>query len=111
MGWGCIFGATHLLLEGNVGEGMVVEAVAFGGEQIYKCADSAVIWQPLLQLGGILEQLSGMQRGKEKTGQASNGQACVCGLKLRVITSGRPRLPSQSHVGAIPLIHWCQETQ
>lgn len=87
------FGATHLLLEGNVGEGVVVEAVAFGGEQIHKYADSAVIWQPLLQLGGFLEQLSGMHRGKEKRGQDSNDQARVCGLKLRVVKSVRPRLP------------------
>jgi len=36
-------GVTHLLLEGNVGEGMVVEVVAFGGEQIDEHADSAVI--------------------------------------------------------------------
>lgn len=90
---GMDFGATHLLLEGNVGEGVVVEAVAFGGEQIHKCADSTVIWQPLLQLWGFQEQLGGMHRGKEKRGQASNSQACVCGLKLRVVTSVRPRLP------------------
>lgn len=90
---GMYFGATHLLLEGNVGEGVVVEVVAFGGEQIHKCADSAVIWQPFLQLWGFQEQLGGMHRGKEKRGQASNGQACVCGLKLRVVASVRPRLP------------------
>lgn len=90
---GMDFGATHLLLEGNLGEGVVVEAVAFGGEQIHKCADSTVIWQPLLQLWGFQEQLGGMHRGKEKRGQASNSQACVCGLKLRVVTSMRPRLP------------------
>lgn len=67
---GMYFGATHLLLEGDVGEGVVVEAVAFGGEQIHKCADSTVIWQPLLQLWGFLEQLDGMHRGKEKRSQA-----------------------------------------
>ena len=66
---------THLLLEGNVGEGMVVEIVAFGHEQINKCADSAVTRQPLLQLGGFLEQLDGIYGGREKRGQASRVQA------------------------------------
>ena len=72
---GMCSGVTHLLLEGDVGEGMVVEVVAFGGEQINEHADSAVIRQPLLQLGGFLEQLDGMHGGREKRGQASRVQA------------------------------------
>lgn len=74
-GMGVCSGVTHLLLEGDVGEGMVVEVVAFGGEQINERADSAVIQQPLLQLGGFLEQLGGRHGGTEKRGQASRVQA------------------------------------
>lgn len=69
-GMGMCFDVTHLLLEGNFGEGMVVEVVAFGGEQINEHADSAVIRQSLLQLRGFLEQLGGMHGGTEKRGQA-----------------------------------------
>lgn len=58
-------GITHLLPEGDVGEGMVIEVVAFGGEQINKCCDGAVIWQPILQLGGFLEQLDGTHGGRK----------------------------------------------
>lgn len=68
-------GITHLLLEGDVGEGMVVEVVAFGGEQINKHGDGTVIWQPLLQLRGFLEQLDGMCGGRKKKGQARRVQA------------------------------------
>lgn len=66
---------THLFLEGNIGEGVVVEVIAFGGKQINKHADSTVIRQPLLQLGGFLEQLYGMHGGREKRGQGSRVQA------------------------------------
>lgn len=68
-------GVTHLLLEGDVGEGMVVEVVAFGGQQINERADSAVVRQSVLQLRGFLEQLGGMHGGTEKRGQASRVQA------------------------------------
>lgn len=70
-------GVTHLLLEGDVGEGMVVEVVAFGGEQINKHADGAVIWQSLLQLRGFLEQLGEKQGGTKGSGQQGPGFVSV----------------------------------
>lgn len=59
-------GVTHLFLEGNTGEGTVVEVVALCDEQIDKCAGSTVIGQPLLQPGSFLVQLNGTKEGQRK---------------------------------------------
>lgn len=97
-------GGTHLLLEGDAGEGAAVEVVALGGEQVNERADGAVVRQPLLQRRGSPEQLGGRCRWRDRTGVKTGGsRLCFCGLELWLVAVGwRRRCPHPPEPRLVP---------